>query len=33
MRTSIVLAMRGTPPHDLPKRKLGEFFSLHMQLG
>lgn len=32
MRTSIVLAMHGAPPRDLPKRKLGEFFRLHMQL-
>lgn len=32
METSVVLAMHGAPPQDFPKRKLGEFFSLHMQL-
>jgi sirohydrochlorin cobaltochelatase len=32
MDVVIVLAMHGAPPQDLPKRKIGEFFSLHMQL-
>ena len=32
MKTIIVLAMHGAPPKDFPRQKLGEFFSLHMQL-
>jgi sirohydrochlorin cobaltochelatase len=30
--TVIVLAMHGAPPNDFPRRDMGEFFSLHMQL-
>lgn len=32
MKTVIILAMHGAPPNDFPKRNMGEFFSLHMQL-
>jgi sirohydrochlorin cobaltochelatase len=32
MSIIIVLAMHGAPPNDCPKREMGEFFSLHMQL-
>lgn len=32
MKIIIVLAMHGAPPKDFPRQKLGDFFSLHMQL-
>ncbi len=32
MSVIVVLAMHGSPPTDFPRRELGEFFSLHMQL-
>ncbi|MBI5300655.1 MAG: hypothetical protein HY868_00845 [Chloroflexi bacterium] len=32
MKTIIVLAMHGAPPHDFPKRELGEFFGLHNRI-
>jgi len=32
MKVVVVIAMHGAPSRDFSKRKLGEFFSLHMQL-
>lgn len=32
METTLVLAMHGSPPHDFPRRELGEFFALHGRL-
>lgn len=32
MKTFIILTMHGAPPNDFPKRELGEYFSLHMQI-
>ena len=32
MSTIVVLAMHGAPPNDIPRRRMGEFFGLHMQL-
>lgn len=32
MKTTIVLAMHGTPPDDFPPRETGELFGLHMRL-
>lgn len=32
MRTSVVLAMHGSPPNDFPRQELGEFFALHSRV-
>jgi sirohydrochlorin cobaltochelatase len=32
VKTVIILAMHGTPPHDFPRREAAEFFNLHAQL-
>jgi sirohydrochlorin cobaltochelatase len=32
MKTVIVLAMHGAPPHDFPKQEMLEFFGLHFRL-
>jgi sirohydrochlorin cobaltochelatase len=32
MKTILVLAMHGAPPHDFPKNELVEYMSLHNQL-
>jgi sirohydrochlorin cobaltochelatase len=32
MKTTIVLAVHGSPPKDFPRRELGEFFGLHGRL-
>lgn len=32
MKTILILTMHGMPPKDFPRRELGEYFSLHMQM-
>lgn len=32
MTTVLILTMHGAPPKDFPRRELGEFFTLHMQI-
>lgn len=32
MSTILILTMHGAPPKDFPRRELGEFFTLHMQM-
>ena len=32
MKTAMVLAMHGAPPHDFPKNEIGELFGLHARL-
>jgi len=32
LKTVIILTMHGAPPKDFPRRELGEFFALHMQM-
>lgn len=32
MKTILILTMHGAPPKDFPRRELGEYFTLHMQV-
>ncbi|MHB8934024.1 MAG: hypothetical protein ACYC6H_11220, partial [Bellilinea sp.] len=32
MKTVLIFTMHGAPPRDFPRRGLGEFFALHMQM-